>query len=372
MATFVETLLGSAEGNVVSIAPDHIVITDGLSSSAVEGVETVAFPEKVSVIFDHDVPTGSPDGANTLRKIRKFADTFGCPFYQAKGVGYQWMLNEKVKAGQIVVGGGNHAAIYGAIGALGLDVKTAELRRILEKGFYSVVIPKTIHVEVTGSLAGASILDAALSFLRDADTTVEGKFIEFSSNGLSQHEKAVLCMMATGTGAFGAAFTDTAIADLTLDLGKAVPMLRLPCQTRDGQKKAAIAEKRVLSGTGVQVGFLGGVTGGTIEELRKAVSLLRGKKLARGFRLCVAPATSEDYLKALDEGLITALIDFNAQILASGDHSVMWQGAGVLGKDERLITTGLYTYTGCTGVDSSLVYTGSVETVCQAATTKML
>ena len=88
--------------------------------------------------------------------------------------------------------------------------------------------------------------------------------------------------------------------------------------------------------------------------------------------MTVAPATSADFLKALDEGIIERFIDFGAQISAVGDHSVVTQGAGVIGKGEKLLTTGLYTYAGCMGVQDGEVYTGSVPSVMAAAVTGRL
>ena len=70
MSTFVERLLGGKAGTVVTVEPDWIVINDGVSHAAVEEISAVAKPEKVMVIYDHDVPTGRPEAAAILRKNR--------------------------------------------------------------------------------------------------------------------------------------------------------------------------------------------------------------------------------------------------------------------------------------------------------------
>ena len=115
MSTFVERLLGGKAGTVVTVEPDWIVINDGVSHAAVEEISAVAKPEKVMVIYDHDVPTGRPEAAAILRKNLAFAEKYGCPYIQAEGVGYQYMLNEVVKPGQIIVGGGSHGSIFGSM-----------------------------------------------------------------------------------------------------------------------------------------------------------------------------------------------------------------------------------------------------------------
>lgn len=50
----------------------------------------------------------------------------------------------------------------------------------------------------------------------------------------------------------------------------------------------------------------------------------------------------------------------------------MIQGPGAMGHKERLVITGLYTFTGSMGCDDAEVYTGSVETVMNASFAKQM
>lgn len=379
MSTFVETVLGGPAGSVVTAEPDYIVINDGVSHAAVDEISAVAAPEKVFVIYDHDVPAGSPEAAGILRKNLGFADQYGCPYIQAKGAGYQYMLNEIVKPGQIVVGAGSHGSIFGAAGALGLNLSIPELARAVETGRYSTIVPETIRVRVNGKLSdGVSIMDAALAFLKDRQD-LGGRAVEFICPTLTEHEKAVLCSMACMTGACTASAagesgtqTPQSIPAAELDLSSIRPMLMLPCRLRSDQSRAEICERSRLEGAVLQAGQIGGYTGGTIEELRKAAALIEGKTLALGFRLTVCPATSRDYIEAMEEGVLTKFIDYGAQIGAAGDHSVVAQGAGAMGPGESLITTGLYTFSGAMGCEDAKIYTASVESVIAASTSKQI
>ena len=99
--------------------------------------------------------------------------------------------------------------------------------------------------------------------------------------------------MACITGAFTASITEEKqSAGLTLNLATVEPMVMLPCGDRNDQKKAGIASRASKAGMELNAGQIGGYTGGTIEELRKAASMLDGHKLALGFRLsiCRQPA----------------------------------------------------------------------------------
>lgn len=373
MNTFVEKMMGKPAGSIVTIVPDYVVINDGVSHAAVDEISTVENKEKVWVICDHDVPTGSPEAANILRKNLSFATTYGCHYIQAQGVGYQYMLNEVVKPGEIVIGGGSHSSIFGAKGVLGINVSIPELARVAETGRYSVIVPETVYVSVTGTLTeGVSIMDAALTFLKE-QPEVEGKAIEFYAPTLDDNQKAVLCSMSCTTGAYTASMTnEEPKAAIILKLDDVVSMVIKPCNKREEQGRAEICELASVAGTELHAGQIGGYTGGSIEELRKAAMLMEGKQLALGFRLSVCPATSRDYIQAMEEGLMIKFIDYGAQISAVGDHSVVTQGAGAMGSGETLLTTGLYTYSGAMGCKDVSIYTASVESVIAASATKQI
>ena len=91
MANNFDTLLTAAPGSVVTLEPDYIVVNDGVSYLAAVEAKSVANPDKVLVFFDHNVPTGDPEGARVFGVIRDFAKKFGCRFIQAQGVAYQSM-----------------------------------------------------------------------------------------------------------------------------------------------------------------------------------------------------------------------------------------------------------------------------------------
>lgn len=373
MSTFVEKIMGNTAGAVVTLTPDYLVINDGISHTTVDKISTVANQDRVWIIYDHDVPTGSPDAAAVLRKNLKFAVKNGCHYVQAKGTGYQYMLDEVVQPGQIVVGGGSHGGIFGSKGVLGINVSIKELARAVETGRYSTIVPETVFISVTGKLKdGVSILDGALAFLKE-NTGIAGKAVEFYCPTLSDHEKAVLCSMTCITGAYTVSVTEEKQDNSRiLCLDQVNSMVMMPCESRNKQGKANITERASLEGMELQAGQIGGYTGGTIKELRKAAAMIEGKKLALGFRLTVCPATSQDYLTAMEEGIITKFIDYGAQISAAGDHSVVTQGAGAMGHGEKLLTTGLYTFSGAMGCEDAEIYTASVESVMAASTTKKL
>lgn len=359
---WIETILGGKAGDAVTVEPDLTLVTNGFSHGAIDYTEGVADPDKVLVMYDHNIPSGSPEDAKVYGEILRFAQKNRISFKQAKGYSLQYLADEIVKGGQIVVTGTRHAAVLGAKGVLGIGLCNTELGRVLTTGKYSVVIPETLVVKVIGTLPkGTGMTDAALCFL-EKHQELRGKVIEFTGSGICDHDKAVMCYMAGETGAYAAAWTEAEDPDEVFNLGNVCAMLRMPCETVQDQTRAAFAKAATLEDT-IQAGQIGGCNGGTIEDLRRATALIEGKKLRYSFRLTVCPATSSAYLKALEEGLITKFIDFGAQISAAGDHSIVPQGAGAMGPEEKLLTTGLYTFSGSMGCEDARIMTASLETI---------
>lgn len=73
-----------------------------------------------------------------------------------------------------------------------------------------------------------------------------------------------------------------------------------------------------LKGTPLSACFIGGCTGGSIEDLRTAAAILKGKRIPINMRLSIGPQTNEVYKQAISEGLIQTFIDSGAQILSTG------------------------------------------------------
>lgn len=368
MAKLIETILGAAAGSTVKVTPDLVIVNDGPSHKAIEGVTKVACPENVVLYYDHDVPAGTPETSRIFAELLAFSRAHSVKLVQAEGVGYLHLLDTAVKPGMVIVGGGEHASIFGAKGALGVNLDAKALRAVIETGSMEITVPETVRVKVEGELKpGVTMMDAALQSL--SVCAGEGKAVEFVCDTLSEHEKTVLCAVAGIRGAAAVFAAEGGETSVTLDLAQVEPMVMLPCGERSEQAKAEIAPLESVKGMHVDAGQIGGYTGGTIEDMRLAAKLLEGKTLKRRFRLCVCPATSKDYLLAIREGLIEQFILFGAQIQAVGDRSVVSQGAGTVDEQETLMTTGLYTFDGCMGVKGSKVLCASVESVIAAATT---
>jgi 3-isopropylmalate/(R)-2-methylmalate dehydratase large subunit len=264
---------------------------------------------------------------------------------------------------------------------MGLNVNVSTMANLLMTGQYEVKVPQTVLVELKGKLPeGVSAIDLFITFLgKTVDNNFEGRAIEFTGEGLaslSSQEKTVLCSMATRTGAFTAFVNENPeglyAQTLSFDLGKVVPVAALPSQLYTYKPLFNYKSVKELNEVELDAGFIGGYTGGHIEDLRLAAKAMEGNKIALGFRLNISPVTSSVYLQAMEEGLIDIFIDFGAQILPPSDRNVILQGAGVIGKGEKMITTGSYNYPGCLGVADSQIYIASTASVVASAISKKI
>ncbi len=362
--SLIEKLLSASAGSVATIEPDWVVVNDSYGREVVAQAKGVKYPERTLVFHDHDVPTGSSDAASVFKAINEFSQKYKTEFVQAKGIGYCYMLDGIVKPGNIIIHAGKHASIFGSVGALGLSVSPIELARVLEGGKYSLVVPKTFSLKIEGRLNdGVSAMDLGFALLKALGSKKD--FALEVTSSLAMEEKMILSAMLSLTGANAVLFTEEACesADFVFDASSAKRMVMLPVDTPENQMGATFAVTESIENVKFNAGLIEGYTAGRIESLRKCRDLIKGKKLKLGFRLSISPATSKDYLLALKEGIIADFIDYGAQILAPADHSIVSQGPGAMGENENLITTGLYTYSGCMGLESAHVYSASAETV---------
>ena len=101
---------------------------------------------------------------------------------------------------------------------------------------------------------------------------------------------------------------------------------------------------------------IGSCTNGRLEDLRSAAMILKGKKVAKGTRLIIIPATPSIYRSALDEGLFEIFLDAGAIISPPTCGPCLGGHMGVLAKGERAVATTNRNFVGRMGHPESEVY----------------
>jgi 3-isopropylmalate/(R)-2-methylmalate dehydratase large subunit len=297
-----------------------------------------------------------------------------------------------LRPGMFVVGGDSHSPTGGAAGCLMFGVGATDMAGVLVTGETWIRVPGTIRIVWSGHLgAGVSAKDMALAQCARLGMGVGYEVVEYAGEGvgaLAHPERMTLCNMAAELGALTGIVTpdettarflraaggdpgdlapwrgddDAAyLAEHRFDAATLEPQVAAPHSPANADGVGASA------GTRIHQAYIGACTGAKLEDLRMAVEVLRGRHVAPGVRLLVAPASTRTTATAAADGTLAALTAAGAILMASGCGACAGYGAGVLTDDEVCISSTARNFRGRMGASSSNVYLGSPYTVAAAA-----
>jgi 3-isopropylmalate/(R)-2-methylmalate dehydratase large subunit len=112
--------------------------------------------------------------------------------------------------------------------------------------------------------------------------------------------------------------------------------------------------------------FIGTCAGGTLDDLRAAASVLKGRRIAPGVRALIAPSTQRILEQADTEGLIETFVKAGATILTPGCAACSGS-TGPLADGERCITTATNNKPGRMGSRDAEIYLANAVTVAASA-----
>ena len=385
--------------DIHTVTLDRMMSNDGTTHLTVDMYNTqlqnpsVADPDKVVFIMDHNIPADSPKTAQAHKKMRNFAREHGIKCYEGQGVCHQIMLEDYVCPGELIFGADSHTTSYGALGAFGTGVGCTDFLYAMTTGTSWVMVPETIRFNLHGQLRpGVYPRDLILTIIGDIGANgANYKIMEFAGDGahiLSINDRMVLCNLTVEAGAkAGIVEPDQKVVDYCksrgreavhmfksdedaeytaiyeYDLSKIEPVVVRP----DFVDNFALREDVEKEHIPVDQVFIGSCNNGRIDDLRAAADVLRGRQVAPTVRLLVAPASQEVYLDAIREGIITDLMEAGAMIMNT-NCSVCWGSCqGVVGENEVLVSTGTRNFKGRSGAASSKVYLASAATCAACA-----
>lgn len=385
-------------GDIHTVTLDRMMSNDGTTHLTIDMFyhqlkhPTIADPNKVVFIVDHNIPADNPKTAASHKKMRDFAREYNIDFWEGKGVCHQIMMEHYVTPGELIFGADSHTCTYGALGAFGTGVGCTDLLYALVTGTSWVLVPETIKFNLVGELKeGVYPRDLMLTIIGEIGANgANYQVMEFTGEGasnLSINDRIVLCNLAVEAGAKTAIFEPDEKAlnyleehggrkskamlksdadahykkEYTFDLSKIEPVVARPDFVDD------VVPAKETFGVKIDEAFVGSCNNGRIDELRTVASILKGKKVAEHVRFIIAPASNNVYLQAIKEGLIDIFMEAGAMVVNS-NCSVCWGGCqGVIGENEVLISTGTRNFKGRAGAPSSKVYLASAATVAASA-----
>lgn len=415
-ATFSEKVLarnvGRAHvhpGEVLDVTPD-VVLSHDNSAAIIRifrqlGQERVRHPGRLAITLDHAVPPPTPQHAQNHAEIRNFVAEQGIThFYEmGRGICHQVHCEEGVVGpGLILLGADSHSPHCGWLGAFGAGVGRTEVAALWATGQLWLRVPETLRITLGGRLApGVTSKDLALQLIgRLGADGANYMAVEFDGPGaasLSADMRAALVNMMAEAGAKNAFiapdeltwswlesqlrrnreddwrerlsyFRERALApddDATyarqVEVGLDVlePVVSCPHRVDNTQPLSA------LSGTKVDLAFIGTCTNGRLEDLAAAAEVVRGRRLRA--RLLVIPASSQVLADALAAGHLAALIEAGASIGTPGCGPCMGVHAGVLAPGEVCISSANRNFRGRMGQREAEIYLANPAVVAASA-----
>lgn len=379
-------------GQLINAQLDMVLGNDITSPVAVKEFEKAGFscircPERVSMVMDHFTPNKDIKAAEQVKTVRNFANKYGVEnFFDVGRMGIEHALLPEqglVGAGDLVIGADSHTCTYGALGAFSTGVGSTDMAAGMMSGQCWFKVPSAIKFVLKNKpakyICGKDVILHIIGLIG-----VDGalyKSMEFVGDGiqyLSIDDRFTICNMAIEAGAKNGIFP---VDDITreyldgrfkreirvfeadadaeyervieVDMSKLQPTVafpHLPENTRTPDQWGDVKIDQVV---------IGSCTNGHISDLRIAADILRGKKVAKGVRCIVIPATNTIWKQAMHEGLFDVFIDAGAVVSTPTCGPCLGGHMGILAAGERAVATTNRNFVGRMGHVDSEVYLAS-------------
>ncbi len=354
--------------------------------------------DKIALVMDHFIPNKDIKSAEHCKCVREFACKHEITNYFDVGeMGIEHaLLPEKglTVAGDVIIGADSHTCTYGALGAFSTGVGSTDMAAGMATGKAWFKVPSAIKFNLIGKpskwVSGKDVILHIIGMIG-----VDGalyKSMEFTGEGvanLSMDDRFTIANMAIEAGGKNGIFPvdDKAIAymkehskreykifeadedavydaEYTIDLGALRPTIAFPHLPENAKTIDEIKEDIVIDQS-----VIGSCTNGRIDDLRVAASILKGRKVKKGIRCIVIPATQAIYLQAMEEGLLKIFIEAGAVVSTPTCGPCLGGYMGILADKERCISTTNRNFVGRMGHIGSEVYLASPAVAAASAVT---
>lgn len=361
-------------------------------------VDTVFNKDKVALVMDHFIPNKDIKSAEHCKCVREFACRHDITNYFDVGeMGIEHaLLPEKglTVAGDVIIGADSHTCTYGALGAFSTGVGSTDMAAGMATGKAWFKVPSAIKFNIIGKpakwVSGKDVILHIIGMIG-----VDGalyKSMEFVGEGiqnLTMDDRFTIANMAIEAGGKNGIFPvdDVAIAymkehsmrpyqvyeadedavydeEYTIDLSTLKSTISFPHLPSNTRTMDQITEDVVIDQA-----VIGSCTNGRIDDLRCAAEILKDRKVKKGVRCIIIPATQKIYLQAMEEGLLKIFIEAGAVVSTPTCGPCLGGYMGILAEGERCISTTNRNFVGRMGHVKSEVYLASPAVAAASAVT---
>lgn len=359
--------------------------------------QTVFNNEKIALVMDHFIPNKDIKSAQNCKCCREFACRHDITNYFDVGeMGIEHaLLPEKglVVAGDAVIGADSHTCTYGALGAFSTGVGSTDMAAGMGTGKAWFKVPSAIKFELTGKpsrwVSGKDVILHIIGMIG-----VDGalyKSMEFCGDGirnLTMDDRFTICNMAIEAGGKNGIFPVDELTEeymkehskrdykiyeadadaeydavYTIDLSELKPTIAFPHLPENTRTIEEAGEVRI------DQSVIGSCTNGRIDDMRIAAGILKGRKVAKGVRCIVIPATQAIYLQCIREGLMEIFVEAGAVVSTPTCGPCLGGYMGILAEGERCISTTNRNFVGRMGHVDSEIYLASPAVAAASAVT---
>lgn len=395
--------LDSVEAGQLIMADLSLVLGNDITAPvAIKEMEkmntkTVFDKEKIALVPDHFTPNKDIKSAEHCKCLREFAYKHEITNYFEIGeMGIEHaLLPEKglVVAGDVIIGADSHTCTYGALGAFSTGVGSTDMAAGMVTGKAWFKVPAAIKFVLTGKLnkwvSGKDVILHIIGLIGvDGARYMSMEFVGDGINNLTMDDRFTMANMAIEAGAKNgifpvddktmeyikdhstkeytvyeadedAEYEETYVIDLST-LKSTVACPHLPENTKTIDEIPEIRIDQVV---------IGSCTNGRIDDLRVAAKILKDRKVSKGMRLIIFPATQDIYLKAMEEGLLAIFIKAGGIVSTPTCGPCLGGHMGILAAGERAVATTNRNFVGRMGHVESEIYLASPAIAAASAIT---
>ena len=379
-------------GQLIQAKLDLVLGNDITTPVAINEFEAAGFQKvfdksRIALVMDHFAPNKDIKAATQCKQCRTFARKFDIDnYYDVGEMGIEHaLLPEKglVAPGEAVIGADSHTCTYGALGAFSTGVGSTDMGAAMAVGQTWFKVPSAIRVVVTGKkkpfVSGKDVILTLIGRIGVDGALYQS--LEFCGDGIGEltiYDRLTISNMAIEAGAKNGIFpvddTTRAYLDgrfkreirvfeadadaeyertIEVDLSALKPTVafpHLPENTRTPEEWGDVKIDQVV---------IGSCTNGHISDLRIAADILKGKRVAKGVRCIVIPATNTIWKQAMHEGLFDVFVDAGAVVSTPTCGPCLGGHMGILAAGERAVATTNRNFVGRMGHVDSEVYLAS-------------
>jgi 3-isopropylmalate/(R)-2-methylmalate dehydratase large subunit len=395
----------AAPGRILNCRLDLVLANDITAPPAVKafacmGAKRVFDKSRVVLVMDHFVPQKDIASAEQILISRKFAAEQNLDYYFEGGdAGVEHALLPElglVGPGDLVIGADSHTCTYGGIGAFATGMGSTDIAAGMALGENWFKVPESIRVTFVGR-PDPHVGGKDLILWTIGELGVDGaryKALEFDGpvvDGMPVEGRLTMANMAVEAGAkVGLFAADRSTLEYSRRAGRAgdgeirpdpgalyerhirkdvtgmeplVACPHLPENVKPVSELEDVALNQVV---------IGSCTNGRLRDMRDAAEIFAGRKVKKGLRCIILPATPGVWKSALDEGLLAIFIDAGCIVGPPSCGPCLGGHLGILAGGERALTTTNRNFKGRMGSLESEVYLANPRVAAASAVTGVI